>query len=81
MSAVLSLTLVAAALSAGFSGFVDDDAGLRNAVLAAGGVLAGLGLAGLLLWRCVSRFGGITGDVLGALVEIATLGTLLVMAR
>jgi adenosylcobinamide-GDP ribazoletransferase len=42
--------------------------------------LAGVGCALVLLRRCVTRFGGITGDVLGALVETAATGALLVLA-
>ncbi|MFI7032290.1 adenosylcobinamide-GDP ribazoletransferase [Microbispora rosea] len=41
---------------------------------------AGLGAAALLRRRAVRRLGGITGDVLGALVETATTVTLLVAA-
>ena len=44
------------------------------------GCAVGTGCALLLLRRCVKRFGGITGDVLGALVETATTGALLVLA-
>ncbi|WP_051451651.1 adenosylcobinamide-GDP ribazoletransferase [Actinospica robiniae] len=44
------------------------------------GCVVGAGCALLLLRRCVKRFGGITGDVLGALVETATTGALLVLA-
>jgi adenosylcobinamide-GDP ribazoletransferase len=43
-------------------------------------VLAGIGAAALLLGRCVRRFGGITGDVLGALVETATTASLVLLA-
>jgi len=39
-------------------------------------VLAGCVAALLLLWRCVRRFGGITGDVLGGCVEAATAAAL-----
>jgi adenosylcobinamide-GDP ribazoletransferase len=43
-------------------------------------VAAGYLAAGLLLWRCTRRLGGITGDVLGACVEAATAATLLALA-
>ena len=43
-------------------------------------MLVAMGAAGLLLRRCVRRLGGITGDVLGALIEVSTTVTLLIMA-
>lgn len=42
--------------------------------------LLGVGAAVLLGRHCTRRFGGVTGDVLGAQVETATLVTLLVLA-
>ena len=54
--------------------------GLGGAVLAGAACVAGTGCAVLLLRRCVDRFGGITGDVLGALVETSAAGALLVLA-
>jgi adenosylcobinamide-GDP ribazoletransferase len=43
-------------------------------------VAAALALAGWLLRRCVVRLGGVTGDVLGALVELSATGMLVVAA-
>nr|WP_272926727.1 adenosylcobinamide-GDP ribazoletransferase [Streptomyces sp. SID4946] len=39
-----------------------------------------LGAAELLLRRCVRRFGGVTGDVFGALAETAATASLVVLA-
>ncbi|GAA2226149.1 MULTISPECIES: adenosylcobinamide-GDP ribazoletransferase [Kitasatospora] len=69
VSALAGLGLAAA-------GWADGWAALRYP----GALLAGLGAAGLLLRRCVRRFGGITGDVLGALAETAATAALLTLA-
>jgi len=71
--AVATLCLVAA----GGLGYVR---GASGAVLAAVAVAVGVACAMALLTRCIRRFGGITGDVLGALVETATAGALLFLA-
>jgi len=54
--------------------------GTTGALLAGAAVLAGAACALALLRRCVKRFGGITGDVLGALVETAATAALVVLA-
>ncbi|MGK4583684.1 adenosylcobinamide-GDP ribazoletransferase [Kitasatospora sp. HPMI-4] len=71
----LTVSLLAG-LGLGAAGWADGWAALRYP----GALLAGLGAAGLLLRRCVRRFGGITGDVLGALAETAATTTLFALA-
>ena len=66
----LALAGTAAALA------VSPAAGLHAVLAFAAGLLA----AELLLRRCVTRFAGVTGDVLGALTESATLTTLTTLA-
>lgn len=43
-------------------------------------VAAAVAAAGLVLWRCTARLGGITGDVLGACVEVAAAAAWLALA-
>jgi adenosylcobinamide-GDP ribazoletransferase len=54
--------------------------GVRTALLAAGAVLAALAAAELLLRHCVRRFGGVTGDVFGALAETAATCALVLLS-
>lgn len=54
--------------------------GLYAAVRTAAAVLLSLAAAELLLRRCVSRFGGVTGDVFGALEETAATTSLIVLS-
>ena len=56
------------------------DASPANLGWATAGVLAGLGLASVARRHAVRRLGGISGDVFGALNELATTFTLLVLA-
>ncbi|MEU6894564.1 adenosylcobinamide-GDP ribazoletransferase [Streptomyces sp. NPDC046557] len=54
--------------------------GLPAAARHAGAVVLALGAAELLLRRCVRRFDGVTGDVFGALSEVAATVALLTLA-
>ncbi|MBA9006695.1 adenosylcobinamide-GDP ribazoletransferase [Thermomonospora cellulosilytica] len=54
--------------------------GLHGLVTSALAVVCGVGAALALLRHAVRRLGGVTGDVLGALAEIAALAALLVLA-
>ncbi len=63
-------------LAAALLSLADDDHRVALTVRSVGAVLAGLVAAMLLLRRCTRRFGGVTGDVLGALIEVAATGSL-----
>lgn len=81
--AVAALVAVLAGLAMLAVGPLSTQGGAAAAVTAPGcalAVLAGLGAGELLLGHCRRRFGGVTGDVFGALAETAATGTLLVLA-
>ncbi|HEV2346065.1 MAG TPA: adenosylcobinamide-GDP ribazoletransferase [Actinocrinis sp.] len=68
---------IAVAVVSGLLGLIVDP---QTAVLAVAAVPLGIAGALVLLIRCVQRFGGITGDVLGALAETGAAIALLVLA-
>lgn len=75
------LWTLAVAAEAFAYGRLDRDGGtLRGGLRAVIALFLALGVTWLVRRHAVRRLGGITGDVLGALVEIATLTVLLVMA-
>jgi adenosylcobinamide-GDP ribazoletransferase len=76
-AAVLTAAVILLAVGLGA---IDDDATIRLSVTLGAAVLAGLAVTALLLHRSVRAFGGITGDVMGAAVEIATATVLVVVA-
>lgn len=69
-----ALTTAACLGAAAWGWYLDDQALAFVAAL-----LVGIASSGLLLRRAGRRFGGVTGDVLGALVEVATTAALLTM--
>ncbi|TWV32787.1 adenosylcobinamide-GDP ribazoletransferase [Streptomyces misionensis] len=72
----LAVTALCTAAAAGWGTALGAHGGWR----AAAAVLLALAAAELLLRRCVRRFGGITGDVFGALAETAATTALVVLA-
>ncbi|MFJ4896452.1 MULTISPECIES: adenosylcobinamide-GDP ribazoletransferase [unclassified Streptomyces] len=72
----VAVALVTVAGCAGAGALLGGDGALRYGVAA----LAALVVAQLLLRHCVRRFGGVTGDVFGALAETAATVTLVGLA-
>jgi adenosylcobinamide-GDP ribazoletransferase len=77
--AALGAVVITAAAGA-FAALTGPGGGAYDAALGAAAVLIGLAASAALLRHAVRRLGGITGDVLGALVETAVTAALLVMA-
>jgi adenosylcobinamide-GDP ribazoletransferase len=75
----VAATVVTAAVAA-LAALSGPGGGAYHAVLGAAAVLVGLAASVALLRHAVRRLGGVTGDVLGALVETAVTAALLVMA-
>ena len=73
--AVSAATLIGAALL-GMVGNV----GPGRSISLVGASLLGLGATALVLRHCQKRFGGVTGDVLGSVVEISTAAVLVAIA-
>ncbi|WP_231331158.1 adenosylcobinamide-GDP ribazoletransferase [Actinomadura graeca] len=73
--AVTAVAILAAALAGAAAG------GTGGGVRSAAAVVAGLAASALLLRHAVRRLGGVTGDVLGALVECAATAALVTLAR
>jgi adenosylcobinamide-GDP ribazoletransferase len=70
----------ALAVNSGLDLAVGAGPGLADVLVLPLALVAGLGVALLVLRHAVRRLGGITGDVLGALVETATAAALVVCA-
>jgi adenosylcobinamide-GDP ribazoletransferase len=75
----VAVTVVTAAMAA-LAALTGPGGGAYHAALGAAAVLVGLAASTALLRHAVRRLGGVTGDVLGALVETAVTAALLVMA-
>ncbi|HVV12905.1 adenosylcobinamide-GDP ribazoletransferase [Amycolatopsis sp.] len=75
-SVPIPLAVLVFALAAGLAALLPGLPWWRGPLAVGIGYLA----AGVLLWRCTRRLGGITGDVLGACVEVATAAVFLGLA-
>jgi adenosylcobinamide-GDP ribazoletransferase len=71
---LLSLGAVAAL------GLIDDDGTVRASIALMASLLVGLAVAAFALRRATRRLGGVTGDVMGAAVELATAAALVTAA-
>ena len=78
--AAAALLTLAAGLLAVLLGFGDDDGGRRLAAALVIGAVVGLLVGYGVVRRASRRFGGITGDVLGAAAELAFTAVLLSLA-
>ncbi|WP_405688474.1 adenosylcobinamide-GDP ribazoletransferase [Streptomyces sp. NBC_00057] len=74
--AAVTVGAVTVAACAGAGALLGGYGALHHALAA----LTALGVAQLLLRHCVRRFGGVTGDVFGALAETAATAALVVLA-
>ena len=79
-SAAITWTIALAVLAAGLMAAGAPDSAAAAALVGALAVLVGLAAALLLVRRAVRRLGGITGDVLGAAIEVATAVAVTVLA-
>ena len=76
-----ALSFLAVCAVAALAGLLDfDGGGPGRALRAVLAVWVGTGVSFLLRRYLLTRFGGITGDILGGLIEITAAATLLVMA-
>lgn len=76
-AALLTLIVVGGAYGIGT---LSSESSVRVCIVLSLSVLVGLAVSALVLRRCVRAFGGITGDVLGASVELATTAVLVTVA-
>jgi adenosylcobinamide-GDP ribazoletransferase len=81
-SVAMAWTVLLIAAAAAYTAVDKDQDGsdLEHVLLTIISVLVGLGLAWVVGRHALRRVGGVTGDVLGALCEIATTGCLVVLA-